>query len=166
MAEETDIQLDNTELLNMDTHPRVSFGRGTMLSTRSPPLLSYMGSPGYGRGIPVNTHECGASLLVGQDAQTPYTSSPIHPQPSETDTTLKHLSVLITELGKQIGASVTARLLSDKETMNSQSKEGFACGTTVDLTQLTMALKLNVKEPPIFRGEATDKCSVLECQCI
>ena len=51
-------------------------------------------------------------------------SSPIHPQPSETGATLKHLGVLITELGKQIGDSVTARLLSDKETMNSQSKEG------------------------------------------
>ena len=122
MAEETDIQLDNTELMNMDTWPRLSFGRGTMLSTRSPTLLSYMGSPGYGMEIPVNTHECGASLLVGQDAQTPYMSSPIHPQPSETDATLKHLGVLITELGKQIGDSVTARLLSDKETMNSQSK--------------------------------------------
>ena len=36
------------------------------------------------------------------------------------------------------------------------------CGTTVDLTQLTMALRSDVKESPIIRGEATDKCSVLE----
>ncbi|MEQ2235146.1 hypothetical protein ILYODFUR_038653 [Ilyodon furcidens] len=111
-----------------------------------------MGSPGYGSGIP-NTHECGADLFDGHNVQSPHTSSPIHPQPSETDATLKHLSVLITELGKHTGDSVTARLLSDKDTVTNQSREGKcvqACGTTVDLTQLTMALKCDVKEPPIF----------------
>ncbi|MED6258315.1 hypothetical protein ATANTOWER_005706 [Ataeniobius toweri] len=110
MTEEFDIE-HNTEQMNMGTHSRVSFGRGTMLSTRSPP---YMGSPGYGRGIPTNTHECGADLFDGHNVQSPHTSSPIDSQPSETDATLKHLSVLITELGKHTGDSVTATLLSDK----------------------------------------------------
>lgn len=113
MTEETDIQFDNAEPKNMDVRPKVSFGRGMILPTSSIPLPNYLGSLGYGAGVTANNYECGASLLVGQDAKTPYTSIPIHPQSSETNAALKHLGVLITELGKHIGDSVTARLLSD-----------------------------------------------------
>lgn len=36
-----------------------------------------------------------------------------------------------------------------------------ACGgSTVDLAQLNRVLKSDDKEPPIFRGEVTDKCSI------
>lgn len=162
MTEATSIHFDNTEPRNMDTRPRVSFGRGMVLPNSSVPLPSYVGSPGYGRGVPTNTDEGGVSLLVGQDAQAPYTSTPIRPQSSETDATLKHLGVLIAELGKHIGDSVTARLLSDKESQSGDGRGAQTCGTTVDLAQLTMALKSDAKEPPIFRGEATDRCSVHE----
>lgn len=100
MTGQTYTQFDNTELRNMDVHPKVSFGRGMMLPTGSVPLSSSVGSPGYGRGVPINSDECGASLLVGQGAHAPCTSTPIHHQSCETDNTLKHLGVLITELGK------------------------------------------------------------------
>lgn len=165
MVEYDRANIHNTELRNMDVRPKMSFGRGMMLPTGSVPLLSSVGSPGYGRGVPISSDECGASLLVGPGAHAPYTSTPIHHQSSETDNTLKHLGVLITELGKHIGDSVTARLMSDRETANSQGRDGScaqACGTTVDLAQLNMVLKSDCKEPPVFRGETTDKCSVHE----
>ncbi|KAL2098393.1 hypothetical protein ACEWY4_007600 [Coilia grayii] len=34
--------------------------------------------------------------------------------------------------------------------------------TTVDLSQLSLVLKSDIREPPIFRGDGTDKCSVHE----
>lgn len=71
-----------------------------------------------------------------------------------------HMCVFFTELGRHTGDSVTARLLSD-----SQGRDGGctqACGTSVDLAQLNKVLKSDSKEPPIFRGEGTDKCSIHE----
>lgn len=96
----------------------------------------------------------------------------VYNQPSDTDTpsneresTFRELGVLITELGKQIGDSVTARLLSEKEGDSNRSGESRcsqACSATVDLTQLSLALRSSTKEIPIFRGDSTDKCSVHE----
>lgn len=165
MTEEIDIRFDNIGSRNMIVRPKVSFGRGTPLLTSSVLQSGCVGSPGYGREDLANSEECGGSLLVGQGAQAPYTSTPIHPQSGETDSTLKQLGVLITELGKHIGDSVTDRLLSDRKSTDSQSREGKcaqACGTTVDLSQFNMVLKSDCKEPPVFRGDAADKCSVHE----
>lgn len=123
MAEGTYTQLNNTEPSNMGARPRVGFGRG-LLPISSPTTPSYVGSLGRGRGIATNSDGGGTSLLVGQVTQSPLTSTPIHHQSSETESTLKHLGVLITEVGKHIGDSVTARLLSDSNTTNCQGRDG------------------------------------------
>lgn len=165
MAEGTYTQLNNTGPSNRGARPRVGFGRGLILPASLPAATGYVGSPGRGRGIATNSDGGGTSLLVGQVTQTPLTSTPIHHQSSETESTLRHLGVLIAELGKHIGDSVTARLLSDSNTTNCQGRDGGctqACGATVDLAQLNKVLKSDSKEPPIFRGDGTDKCSVHE----
>lgn len=112
-------------------------------------------------------------------AEPPYTSTPVHPNPAgqapqpcdpvpqltDTDGTIHQLGFLISELGKHIGDSVTARLLSERDAIGNQSNGvgGVqAGGTTVDLSQLNMVLKSDGKEPPVFRGDTTDKCTVHE----
>lgn len=150
-----DVQPSRAGLEDMAARPVSGYGRGVAFRSDLAPVPGFVGPVGDGLDMD------GAGLSVGQDTQPPYTSTPIHPQPSETDRTLRHLGVLITELGKHIGDSVTARLLSDRDNTNDQ-RCAQACGTTVDIVQLSMALKSDGKEPPIFRGEASDKCSVHE----
>lgn len=203
---------------------KVSFGRGFSSPISSVSQPSFVGSPGRGRGLAYSGECYRSSLLVGQSAQGPYTSTPVnhqpsggdltdyqecvmdltnvnhpservdthvydkpsggdhpanvHPQSSVTDgapwihnqsgereSTFRELGVLITELGKQIGDSVTARLLLEKEGVSNNGRESRcsqASNATVDLSQLSMALTSSTKEIPIFRGESADRCSVHE----
>ena len=111
---------------------------------------------------------CGSSIIFPCDGPAPLTSTPVGP-PSETENTLRHLGVMITELGKHIGDTVTARLLSDRhygtqasshDTDNRGSSQPQSA--TVDMSQLNVVLKSEVKDPPTFRGDTTDKCTVSE----
>ena len=104
------------------------------------------------------------SLIVAQLLTfTPISSS------SETENTLKHLGDLITELGKHIGDAVTARLMSDRDVGTPAfAPDAYNCSgrqsqsTTVDMSQLNVVLKSEVKDPPMFRGDGTDKYTVSE----
>lgn len=110
---------------------------------------------------------CGGSILFPSDGPAPLTSTPISPS-SETENTLRHLGVMITELGKHIGDTVTARLLSDRHygsqafTHDTDRGSPQSQSATVDMSQLNVVLKSEVKDPPTFRGDATDKCTVSE----
>ena len=112
---------------------------------------------------------CGGSELFSNSYPAPLTSTPISSS-SETENTLKHLGVLITELGKHIGDTVTARLMSDRDYVGTQAfpPDTYNGGsrqpqsTTVDMSQLNVVLKSEVKDPPMFRGDGTDKYTVSE----
>ena len=116
---------------------------------------------------PVNTPIQNRRLVTPDSefrvAQDPFTSTPLQ---TESDDALRHLSVLITELGKNIGDSVTARLMSDSHTQYRSSDSHTTPQThnpaTLDLSQLNVVLKSDAKEPTVFRGEGADKCSVQE----
>lgn len=112
---------------------------------------------------------CGGSVLFPSNGPAPLTSTPISPS-SETENTLTHLGVMITELGKHIGDTVTARLLSDRDYTRSHTfthdtdnrSNHQPQSATVDMSQLNVVLKSEVKDPPTFRGDGTDKCTVSE----
>lgn len=64
------------------------------------------------------------------------------------------MGVLITELRK--------RLLSERDNTSDPCRNAACCSVTVAPSQLNMLLKSDCKEPPVFRGEPTDKCLVQE----
>lgn len=140
MSEAKDVQFDVLK----NVSPRVGFGRGMFLYNTVPQVN--VGSP-HGNSVKTNN---------GGEDNDPhmYTSTPVNPQTSDTDTTLRHLGVLITELGRHIGDSVTARL-SERDVPQNNN-------VTVELPQLNMLLKADYKEPPIFRGDPSDKYSAQE----
>ncbi|KAI5089736.1 interleukin-1 receptor accessory protein-like 1-A isoform X1, partial [Silurus meridionalis] len=73
-------------------------------------------------------------------------------------------SALVEELGRKIGDSVTARLLSGggfARTSSDNSSAGSQCAT-LDLSQLNVVLKSDEKEPPVFRGDGSGKCNIQE----
>lgn len=74
------------------------------------------------------------------------------------------LGALVKELGRQIGDSVTARLLSGGEfarTNNGNNTTGSQCAN-LDLSQLNVILKSDEKSPPVFRGDGLGRCDIQE----
>ena len=76
---------------------------------------------------------------------------------------------LITELGNQIGDSIVSRLFAPSPPVLpsfvpvSPVVGGDNPGSsTLDLSRVNVVVKHDVREPAVFRGEASDKCTVQE----
>lgn len=83
---------------------------------------------------------------------------------SSSDRDVSELGALVKELGRQIGDSVTAKLLSGGEftrTNNGNNTTGSQCAN-LDLSQLNVILKSDDKDPPVFRGDGLGRCDVQE----
>lgn len=75
------------------------------------------------------------------------------------------LSSLISELADRIGQSIAAQLRSDKKTSEPVLAEGFRseqAHSGLNLSGVRLVMQSDVKEPPVFRGDSNDKCSVRE----
>lgn len=75
------------------------------------------------------------------------------------------LSTLISELADQIGQSIAAQLRSDKNTsepMLTESPRPEQGHSGLNLSGVRLVMQSDVKEPPVFRGDSSDKCSVRE----
>ena len=111
-----------------------------------------------------NEGACGGSVLFPGNGPVPLTSTPV--SSSETETTMRHLGVLIAEIGKHIGDTVTAHLISDLNHVGPQAHSTDnghqPQSTMVDMSQLNVVVKSEVKDPPTFRGDGTEKCTVGE----
>lgn len=74
------------------------------------------------------------------------------------------LGALVKELGRQIGDSVTAKLLSGGEfarTSNGNNNIGSQCAN-LDLSQLNVILKSDEQVPPVFRGDGSGRYDIHE----
>lgn len=75
------------------------------------------------------------------------------------------MSSLISELADQIGQSIAAQLRSDKKTCEpvltkgSRSEPGHS---ELNLYGVRLVMQLDVKEPPVFKGDGSDKCFIRE----
>lgn len=111
-------------------------------------------------------HKAKENHMVHDGNQTfPVTSTP-RPDKMEMpgDRDVSDLGVLVEELGRKIGESVTARLLSEggfAGTSNKTSTTNSQCAN-LDLSQLNVILKSDEKEPPVFRGDNLGRCDVQE----
>lgn len=89
------------------------------------------------------------------------------------------LTQVIVQLGQQIGESIVSQLVNSKlvESVNSPNHDSShddnsvglkehnrvsETASTLDLSKLNVIVKSEVKEPPTFRGDETDKCNVYE----
>lgn len=94
----------------------------------------------------------------------PMSSTPV----ARNEDTTQQLRELIGELGSQIGDSIVSRLLASQTPLTPQQSHSpepvrvEALSSTIDLTKVNLVVKADVKEPPMFRGDGTDKYSVQE----
>lgn len=75
------------------------------------------------------------------------------------------LSALISELANQIGQSIANQLQSDRGVTGSMSTESPKLeqrASELNLSGVKLIMQSDVKEPPIFRGDSSDKYSVRE----
>ncbi|KAL6491554.1 hypothetical protein MHYP_G00018990 [Metynnis hypsauchen] len=99
-------------------------------------------------------------------------AEPMSSTPSASnDNTTQQLLELIGELGTQIGDSIVNRLLASQSpviqthSLSSQSSgtpRAEPSSTTLDLSRLNVVVKSDVKEPPMFRGDGSDKYNIQE----
>lgn len=85
-------------------------------------------------------------------------------QPSQTASNVE-LSTLISELANQIGQSIAAQVQGDKRDSESVSTEVHKSEqrpSELNLSGVKLVMQSDVKEPQIFRGDNSDKCSVHE----
>ncbi|KAL7842572.1 hypothetical protein SRHO_G00242610 [Serrasalmus rhombeus] len=119
---------------------------------------------GMGRGFfskPISPMMPGQSVNLG----TPGLSSTRYVErarPVQSDQS-PDLSALITQLAEKLGESITAQLRSD-----SGRSEGSRLGvdvkqnSEVTLSNVRLVMQSDAKEPPIFRGDSSDKYTVQE----
>lgn len=84
------------------------------------------------------------------------------------ESTTQQLRDLIGELGSQIGESIASRLLASQpsliptESPSAKSVRVEAPDTTFDLSKVSLVVRSDVKEPPMYRGDGEDKYSIQE----
>lgn len=136
-------------------------GRGKYLMQYSNAKLGQSGMK-----VKSDDHSVKENFMAHDVNQTfPVTSTP---KPGKlgtsSDRDVGDLNVLVEELGRKIGESVTAKLLSEggfAGSCNRNSTSSSQCAN-LDLSQLNVILKSDEKEPPVFRGDNLGRCDVQE----
>lgn len=133
-------------------------------------------------GVPVgetfSTTSFGRGWFLNEGVQTPrvdrlgtprISSTQIQVPPCELQSpqTTPHadLSTLISELADQIGQSIAAQLRGDKNTTEpvlTESPRSEQGHSGLNLSGVRLVMQSDVKEPPVFTGDSSDKCSVRE----
>lgn len=91
------------------------------------------------------------------------------------------LSQIIVQLGQHIGVAIAFQLVNNRfiedvkspkyvsshapnygSSNENSSSVGHAKSQTLDLSNVNLVVKSDVKEPPMFCGDGTDKCNVYE----
>lgn len=134
---------------------------------------------GRGRGVlGVDEPKVGKPRMLVYDSATasfpPYTkiNEPKSSTPANVgcDNVTQQLRDLIGELGSQIGDSIVTRLLTNQASIlpdPAPSSEQLPSMTmplspNLDLSKLNLIVKADIKDPQMFRGDGSDKCTILE----
>lgn len=135
------------------TTPYLGRGRGLLgveeTAVGKPRVLAY--SP--------QSHDTLLDQHIGPTASTPSNAN---------DNIAQQLRELIGELGSQIGDSIVTRLLTSQSPVTPSSSVPFSAvapepsNAGRNLTNVSLIVKPDVKEPPMFRGDGTDKYTVQE----
>lgn len=138
--------------------PHIGRGRG----------LLGVGEPVVGVPRVLTYDSVAASVRPHTDGINKPTSST--PANAGSETVTQQLRDLIGELGTQIGDSIVSRLLTNQNSALPDSASSFEqkssgaipLSTSFDLSKLNLIVKADIREPQMFRGDGSDKCSILE----
>ncbi|KAL1255089.1 hypothetical protein QQF64_013150 [Cirrhinus molitorella] len=113
-----------------------------------------------------NDQTYNVDMLYSQEGENVKCGAGFTPAPISDDSRLQ-ITELIEELGSQIGDSILDRLLADRSPSlehhtNPSAVKSELASTTLDLSRLNLIVRSDNREPPIFRGDGTDKHSVHE----
>lgn len=134
---------------------------------------------GRGRGLlEIDEPKVGKPRVLVYDSVTvpnaPYNESgkPDSSTPANDgcDNVTQQLRDLIGELGSQIGDSIVTRLLTNQTSAlpdftslsEQQPSRTMPLSQSLDLSKLNLIVKADIKEPQMFRGDGSDKCTILE----
>lgn len=98
------------------------------------------------------------------DRHEPLYSTPT----SSNENATQQLRELIGELGSQIGESIAGRLLACQTAPISQQppsanpSKAETLNATADLSKVSLIVRPDIKDPPMYRGDGTDKYSIQE----
>lgn len=130
---------------------------------------------GRGRGlfgVEIPTAGKPRALIYSPQSHNTPTNEPVGPTASTPnnadDNVAQQLRDLIGELGSQIGDSIVNRLLvsqtpvatSNPVTVNRVVPESTSAGHS--LANVSLIVKPDIREPPMFRGDDSDKCTIQE----
>lgn len=137
-----------------------SFGRGRLLSDRS-------FTPFAGRGNIERTPEF-CSTRVTEQTPSQLRSNPLSVSPDLNDAAWYNLITHIArEVGQTIISAQSGERYGERETSSAQTRslsagQSFSEAPSLNLTGVKLVMQSEVREPPVFRGDGTDKFSVHE----
>lgn len=105
---------------------------------------------------------------VSDDINDTIPPDPQFSTPVTNDSTAQQLRDLIGELGSQIGESIASRLLASQSPLTTvqspptHSVKAEAPETMIDLSKVSLIVRPDIKEPPMYRGDGDDKFSTQE----
>lgn len=116
---------------------------------------------GGGRGLffrPLEPRTPGPNVAALHTPQFTSTRYVDRAMPSQVEQN-PDLGSLITQLAEKLGESITAKLQSDRCTHNSNT---HVQPSEMTLPNVKVVMQSDIKEPPIFRGDSSDKFTVHE----
>lgn len=116
---------------------------------------------GVGRGLfiqPLESRTPGPSVTALHTPLLTSTRYVDRAMPSQFEQN-SDLGSLITQLAEKLGESITAKLQSDRSTYNTSTP---VQPSEMTLPNVKVVIESDVKEPPIFRGDSSDKFTVHE----
>lgn len=122
---------------------------------------SVEGQFGVGRGLfiqPLASRTPGPSVTALHTPQLTSTRYVDRAMPSQFEQN-PDLGSLITQLAEKLGESITAKLQSDRNTLNTSTP---VQPSEMTLPNVKVVMQSDAKEPPIFRGDSSDKFTVHE----
>nr|XP_021329869.1 uncharacterized protein LOC110437873 [Danio rerio]XP_021329871.1 uncharacterized protein LOC110437873 [Danio rerio] len=137
----------------------LTFGRGRLFANSSTPVA--------GRGSVGRTSEC-CSTRVTEQTPSQLRSNPFLASPDLNDTAWQNL---ITHIAQEVGQTLISvqggGRYGEGETNNAQTQspvagQSFTETPSLNLTGVKLVMQSEVREPPVFRGDGTDKFTVHE----
>ncbi|KAK2831811.1 hypothetical protein Q7C36_016897 [Tachysurus vachellii] len=137
-----------------------SFGRGRFSG-------DCVSTPGVGKGSGERTPGFCSTQIIGQTPEQ-LRSNPLSVNSDLNDVALHDLVTHIAqEVGRTIISAQSERRVGERETSSAQTHslsagQSFSEIPSLNLTGVKLVMQSEVKEPPLFRGDGTDKFNVHE----
>ncbi|KAK2866158.1 hypothetical protein Q7C36_002214 [Tachysurus vachellii] len=137
-----------------------SFGRGRFSG-------DCVSTPGVGKGSGERTPGLCSTRIIGQTPEQ-LRSDPLSVNSDLNDVALHDLVTHIAqEVGRTIISAQSERRVGERETSSAQTHslsagQSFSEIPSLNLTGVKLVMQSEVKEPPLFRGDGTDKFNVHE----